>query len=92
VIDNKYKDKKRQQQAAIDVIKTQLGQLRATIDVKYTALDQEIAQKAATVRVDYQRQRSAADANVAQAITQLQTLEAALLDAERDLARYRDVA
>ncbi|PRC43715.1 hypothetical protein C6A85_000000103920, partial [Mycobacterium sp. ITM-2017-0098] len=42
VIDNKYKDKKRQQQAAIDVIKTQLGQLRATIDVKYTALDQEI--------------------------------------------------
>jgi hypothetical protein len=91
-LDSKFVDQKRQKQAAIDSVAPQLRQIKATVDAKYTALDQEITLKADAVRLDYRRQRSLADATVAQAVTQLQNLEDALLDAQRNLARYQHVS
>ena len=91
-LDSKFADQKRQKQAAIDSVAPQLTRIKATVDAKYTALDHEITLKVEAVRLDYRRQRSLADATVAQAVTQLQNLEDALLDAQRNLGRYQPVS
>ncbi|ODR23988.1 hypothetical protein BHQ23_02460 [Mycobacterium gordonae] len=69
-----------------------LHALKTAIDAKYTAEDQEITQKIELVRLDYRHRRSAADATVAQVVTQLQKLEDELSDAQRNLDRYQSVS
>ena len=91
-LDSKFADQKRQNQAAIDSVTQQQLVIKATVDAKYTALDHEITLKVDAVRLEYRRQRSLADATVAQAVTQLQNIEDALLDAQRNLARYQPVS
>lgn len=91
-LDSKFADQKRQHQAAIHAVDPQLRQIKAAIDAKYTALDREITLKVDAVRLDYRRQRSVGDANVAREVVQLQNLEDAVLDAQRDLARYERVS
>lgn len=91
-LDDKYADQKRQKQAALDATAPQLRQIKATVDAKYAKPDQEITLKVEAVRLDYRRRRSAGDATVAQEIVQLQTLEDALLDAQRNLDRYQHIS
>lgn len=91
-LNSKFADQKREKQAAIDSVDPQLRRIKATVDAKYTALDHEITLKVDAVRLDYRRQRSVGDATVAQAVTQLQNLEDALLGAQRNLARYQPVS
>lgn len=91
-LDSKFADMKRQQQAAIDALVPELAQLKATVDAKYAALDQEIDLKVDTVRLDYRGQRSAGDTAAADAANQLQILEDTLLDAQRNLARFQSVS
>ncbi|TMS54782.1 phosphotransferase [Mycobacterium sp. DBP42] len=91
-LDRKFADQKRQQQVAIDSIAPQLRQIQASVDTKFKALDQEITLKVDAVRLDYRRRRSDGDATVAEAAMRLQSLEDALLDAQRDLARYQKVS
>lgn len=91
-LDRKFADQRRQQQAAIDSTTPQLQQVKASVDAKYKALDQEITLKADAVRLDYRRRRSDGDATVAEAAMLLQRLEDALLDANRNFARYKNVS
>ena len=91
-IETKFADEKRTTQAAIDAVGPKLHALKTAIDAKYTAEDQEITQKIELVRLDYRHRRSAADATVAQVVTQLQKLEDELSDAQRNLDRYQSVS
>ncbi|HQE16477.1 MAG TPA: lipopolysaccharide kinase InaA family protein [Mycobacterium sp.] len=91
-LDTKYANLKRQHQNAIDALGPQTQRIKAEVDAKYKALDNEILVKQEAVRLDYRRQRAAADMRVAEAATNLQKREEDLLDAERDLARYAQVS
>lgn len=92
LLDTKFADQRRQKQLAIDSVPPQLQSIKTTIDAKYSALDREINLKSDAVRADYRRRRSVGDATVTQEATQLQRLEDALLDAQRNLARYDSVS
>lgn len=91
-LDAKFADQRKQNQAALDALGPQLRQIQATVDAKYAALDREITAKVEAVRLDYRSKRAGADATVAAAVTQLQALEDALLDAQREFDRYRHVS
>jgi hypothetical protein len=91
-LNSKFADQKRKKQAAIDSVGPSLQRIKAAIDAKYTARDQKLTLDVDAVRLDYRRRRSLADATVAKEVTQLQKLEDALLDAQRNLARYQLVS
>ena len=91
-INTRFADQRRQQQAAIDSVALQMQRIKAPIDAKYAAWDREFTPRGEAVRLDYRSRRSAADAQVAQSVTQLQRVEDALVDAQRNLARYRHVS
>ncbi len=87
----KFANQKVQHQAAIDATDSQLRQIKATVDAKYSGLDQEISVKIEAVRLDYQSKRAAGDATISQADRELQQSQGALLDTERNLARFQSV-
>lgn len=88
----RYADLRKQMQAAIDAIPPQLKLVHANIDAKYANLEREFIQKADAIRRDYNKQRSICDAAVARATAELTKHENALLDAQRELDRYRKVS
>jgi hypothetical protein len=91
-LESKFADLKRQKQAAIDSIPPQLQRIKATVEARYTALDREITQKVELIRRDYKTRRTASDATLAQAVADLNKHESALLDAQRELTRYKNVS
>jgi hypothetical protein len=91
-INKKYADQKRQHQIAIDAAGPKLQQIKAAVDAKYLALDQQIMIKANAVRLDYKTPRAATDTEVAKAVAELQRLESNAIDAERKLAQYENVS
>ncbi|AWT52254.1 lipopolysaccharide kinase InaA family protein [Mycolicibacterium smegmatis] len=90
-IDAKYANQKAQYQAAIDAAESQMRQIKAATDAKYAGLEQEISLKIEAVRLEYQHKRAADDAMIAQMSAELQHSEDILLDAERNLARFKSV-
>jgi hypothetical protein len=91
-IDNTFAAQKRQHQASIDSLTKQLQTVKASADLKYNAQDREIAQKMDAVRLDYKQRRLVSDTATTQAEIELQRRENALLDAQRELARYQAVS
>jgi hypothetical protein len=91
-IDNTFVAQKRQHQASIDSLTKQLQTVKASIDLKYNTQDREIAQKMDAVRLDYKQRRLVSDTATTQAEIERQRRENALLDAQRELARYQTVS
>jgi hypothetical protein len=79
-------------QGSIDALNAQIRGLKGTVDAKYAAQVQGIAQKESAIRLDFQTQRSATDGRIAQATAELQNLENVHLDARRNLDRFKQLS
>jgi predicted flap endonuclease-1-like 5' DNA nuclease len=91
-LDATFENQKRQLQGSIDALTAQIRGLKGTVDAKYAAQLQGIAQREAAIRLDFQTQRSATDGRIAQASAELQNLENVHLDARRNLDRFKQLS
>jgi hypothetical protein len=91
-LDATFENQKRQLQGSIDALTAQIRGLKGTVDAKYAAQVQGIAQREAAVRLDFQTQRSATDGRIAQATAELQNLENVHLGARRNLDRFKQLS